>query len=178
VAPLEPQPVADHAGKDLYLPVSDWHLNRESLSHPVADFISPDGTTVIPVGQDFLQAVTSWGIKSSPQIRAFGLGRALPGRPFYVTDESALRTWKADVNPSGSLTNFHLFAEEGGESVTTDSHGNVYIAAGQIYVYNPAGRLIDTIDVPERPIQLVFGGAGHRTLLIAARTSLYSLRVR
>jgi sugar lactone lactonase YvrE len=82
------------------------------------------------------------------------------------------------VNPDGSLTNFQLFAEQGGESVTTDSHGNVYIAAGQIYVYNPDGGVIDTIEVPERPIQLIFGGADHRTLFIAARTSLYSLRIR
>ena len=81
----------------------------------------------------------------------------MPGKPFYVTDESELRTWKADVNPDGSLTNFQLFAEQGGESVTTDSHGNVYIAAGQIYVYDPAGKLIDTIEVPERPIQIGFG---------------------
>jgi len=158
--------------------VSDWHLNRESLSRPVADFISPDKTTVVPVGEDFLHAATSWGIKSSPQIRSFGLGRAEPGKPFYVSDESNLRTWKADVNPDGSLTNFQLFAEQGGESATTDSHGNVYIAAGQIYVYNPEGGSIDTIEVPERPIQLIFGGTDHRTLFIAARTSLYSLRIR
>jgi sugar lactone lactonase YvrE len=54
----------------------------------------------------------------------------------------------------------------------------VYIAAGQIHVYDPAGKLIDTIEVPERPIQVVFGGTDHRTLFIAARSSLYSLRVR
>jgi len=175
---LKPEPVVGQEGKDLYLPVSDWHLNRDSLSHPAADFISPDGTTVLPVGEDFLHAATSWGIKSSPQIRSFGLGRAVPGRPFYVTDESDLCTWKADVNPDGSLTNFQLFAEQGGESVTVDLRGNVYIAAGQIYVYDPAGKLIDTIEVPERPIQVVLGGADHGTLFIAARTSLYSLRIR
>ena len=89
-----------------------------------------------------------------------------------------LRTWAADVSADGSLKNFRLFAEQGGESVTTDSHGNVYIAAGQIYVYDPAGKLIDTIEVPERPIQMVFGGEDHRTLFIAARTSLYSVRTR
>ena len=178
VVPLEPKPVADGTGKNLYLPVGDWHLNRESLTRPAADFISPDGTTVIPVGDDFLRGATSWGIKSSPQIRSFGLGPAEPGKPFYVTDESELRTWKAEASPDGSLTNFQLFAELGGESVTADSQGNVYIAAGQIYVYNPAGELIDTIEVPERPIQLVFGGADHRTLFIAARTSLYSLNIR
>ncbi|MGA9777711.1 MAG: glycosyl hydrolase family 28-related protein [Verrucomicrobiia bacterium] len=178
VAPLEPESVASGMGKDLYLPASDWHLNRDSLSHPVGDFLSPDGTIAIPVGEDFLHAATSWGVKSSPQIRSFGLGRAGPGKPFYVTDESELRTWKAGVNPDGSLTNFQLFAEQGGESVTADSHGNVYIAAGEVYVYDPAGTLIDTIEVPERPIQVVLGGADHRTLFIAARTSLYSLRVR
>lgn len=178
VSKLKPQPLANAAGKNLYLPVSDWVLNRRALSHPTAQFISPDGTAVLPVGESFLGGETSWGVKSSPQIRAFGLGKAIPGKPFYVTDESNLRTWKADVNADGSLTNFQLFAENGGESVTTDSRGNVYIAAGQIYVYDPAGKLIDTIKVPERPIQLVFGGVDRRTLFIAARTSLYSVRTR
>ncbi len=178
ITPLKPEAVSDRTGKNLFLPVSDWHLNRDSLSHPAAQFISPDGTTVLPVGQDFLDGATSWGVKSSPPIRSFGLGRAAPGEPFYVTDESELRTWAADVNPDGSLENFRLFAEQGGESVAVDSHGNVYVAAGQIYVYDPAGKLIGTIEVPERPVQLLFGGADHKTLFIAARTSLYSVRVR
>jgi len=54
----------------------------------------------------------------------------------------------------------------------------VYIAAGQIHVYSPAGKLVDTIEVPERPLQLVFGGADRRTLFIPARTSLYAVRTR
>ena len=44
-----------------------------------------------------------------------------------------------------------MFAYQGGEGVAVDAQGNVYIAAGQIYVYDPAGTLIDTIEVPERP---------------------------
>ena len=175
---LRSEAVTNWSGKNLYLPVSDWHLNRDSLSRPAADFVSPDGTTMIPVGKDFLTGATSWGVKSSPPIRSFGLGRAVPGKPFYVTDESALRTWKADVNADGSLTNFQLFAEQGGEGVTTDSRGNVYIAAGQIYVYDPTGQWIDTIKVPERPTQVMFGGADYKTLFIAARSSLYSVRMK
>jgi sugar lactone lactonase YvrE len=100
------------------------------------------------------------------------------GKSFYVTDESELRTWAADVNPDGSLKNFRLFAEQGGEGVTVDSKGNVYIAGGQIYVYNPKGKLIDTIEVPERPIQLMFGGNDGKTLFIAARSSLYSVSMK
>ncbi len=133
---------------------------------------------MLPVGADFLDGATSWGVKSSPPIRSFGLGRAAPGKPFYVTAESELRTWAAEVNLDGSLKNFRLFAEEGGEGVTVDSRGNVYIAAGQIQVYDPAGKRIDTIEVPERPVQLVFGGAADKTLFIAARTSLYAVRMR
>ena len=69
-------------------------------------------------------------------------------------------------------------SEQGGESVAVDERGNVYIAAGQIYVYDPAGKPIDTIEVPERPLQLVFGGKDGQTLFIAARTSLYAVRTR
>ncbi len=175
---LKPQPLSDSGGKKLYLPVSDWLFNRKSLSHPTAEFVSPDGTAVLPVGESFLTGETSWGIKSSPQIRSFGFGEAVPGKSFYITDESNLRTWIAGVNADGSLTNFQLFAEQGGESVTTDSRGNVYIAAGQIYVYDPAGKLIDTIEVPGRPTQLMFGGEDGKTLFIAARTSLYAVRMK
>jgi len=45
-------------------------------------------------------------------------------------------------------------------------------------VYSATGEPLDTIEVPERPLQLVFGGPDGRTLFIPARTSLYSVRVR
>jgi len=120
----------------------------------------------------------SWGVKSSPPIRSFGLAPVAPGQTFYVTDEAGITTWAASVNPDGSLTGFRLFAENGGEGVAADSLGNVYIAAGKIYVYSSTGNLIDIIEVPERPVQLVFGGADRRTLFVPARTSLYSVRTR
>ncbi|HYG36738.1 MAG TPA: glycosyl hydrolase family 28-related protein [Clostridia bacterium] len=175
---LKPGEATSRTSATFFLPVSDWHLNRESLSNPTAHFVSSDDTTVIPAGTDFLNGAMSWGVKSSPQIRSFGLAPTSPGRTFYVTDESALTTWAATVGPNGNLENFRLFADQGGEGVAVDSRGNVYIAAGQIYVYNPKGKLIDTIEVPERPLQLVFGGPDRKTLFIPARTGLYSVRLR
>jgi sugar lactone lactonase YvrE len=89
-----------------------------------------------------------------------------------------LTTWSVEVGPDGNLSDKKLFANQGGESVTVDERGNVYIAAGQIYVYDPAGKPIDTIEVPERPLQLVFGGKDGQTLFIPARTSLYAIHMR
>jgi hypothetical protein len=177
VAPLKPEPAAERTAK-FYLPVSDWRLNRSSLSHPAAQFVSPDGTAVLPVGEDFLDGATSWGVKSSPQIRSFGLAPAVAGQTFYLTDEATITTWSATVNKEGSLTNFHVFAEYGGEGVAADTRGNVFLAAGQIYVYDSAGQPLGMIQVPERPLQLAFGGADHRTLFIPARSSLYAVRMR
>jgi len=62
--------------------------------------------------------------------------------------------------------------------VAVDASGRVYLAAGQIYVYSPEGQLIEAIDVPERPTQIVFGGKDGRTLFICARSSLYAVRMK
>jgi sugar lactone lactonase YvrE len=70
----------------------------------------------------------------------------------------------------GSLSDMQLFFEQGGEGVAVDAQGIVYIAAGQIYVYTPSGQFSDTIEGPERPLQLLFGGPDRRTLFIAVRT--------
>jgi hypothetical protein len=165
-------------GKVFFLPVSDWRVNRESLSRPAAHFVSADGNTVLPVGADFLNGAVSWGVKSSPPIRSFGLAPVKAGQPFYVSDEAELTTWAAETGPDGSLSHWRLFAEQGGEGVAVDARGNVYIAAGQVYVYSDGGKARGVIEVPERPLQLVFGGEDGRTLFIPARTSLYSVRTR
>jgi sugar lactone lactonase YvrE len=140
--------------------------------------VSPDGTTFISAGRDFTTGASSWGVKSADLLRGFGLAAAAPGAPFYVTSESEVTTWRGAVGPDGNFTDFVPFVDQGGEGVAVDAAGNVFLAAGQVYVYSPAGRLLDTIDVPERPTQVVFGGRDRRTLFIAARSSLYSVRTR
>jgi sugar lactone lactonase YvrE len=178
IAVLQADAVAARPGMTAMLPVGDWRVNAGALGQPYRQYVSPDGSTFLPAGQDFVSGAMSWGVKSSALLRGFGLGRATPGKAFYVTDEAEARTWVGTVQPDGSLTEMKLFVNQGGEAVTTDSHGNVYLAAGQVYVYNPAGKLIDTIEVPERPLQVVFGGKDGQTLFIAARTSLYAVRLQ
>jgi sugar lactone lactonase YvrE len=64
-----------------------------------------------------------------------------------------------NVTNSGTISDMQLFVDAGGESVAQDQAGNVYLAAGQVEVFSPDGKLIGRIDLPERPIDLVFGGS-------------------
>ncbi len=179
---LKPLPASPRPGMTAVLPVDYWRNENDFLKAvPVPkpyQYLSPDGTTFIPAGEDFVRGELYYGTKMADVLRAFGLARAVPGHPFYVSEESQQKTYVANVAADGTLTNTKLFAEQGGESVAQDTDGNVYIAAGQIYVYNLAGHLIDTIDIPERPIDLVFGGKDGRTLFILTHTSLYSIQTK
>ena len=66
--------------------------------------------------------------------------------------------------------------------MTIDEKGNLYLCAtGQtngVSVFNPAGELIEHIDVPETwSANVSFGGPDHQTLFITASKSLYSIRL-
>jgi sugar lactone lactonase YvrE len=141
-------------------------------------YVSPDGTVFIPGDDAFVQGPPYFGYKFGYILQAFGLVTAVPGKPFYVTNEAEQRTYSGSVNADGTLSGLKLFAEQGGESLTQDSAGNVYLAAGQVFVYNSAGKPIDMIAVPERPLDLVFGGKDRRTLFILTQSSLYAVRTR
>ena len=82
------------------------------------------------------------------------------------------------MGDDGSLSDLRLFVDQGGEGVATDAEGNVYLAAGDVHVYDPSGALVETIRVPGRPTQLVFGGPDRRTLFMPARDALYAVRTR
>ena len=115
-------------------------------------------------------------MKAADVLRTFGLAKAQPGKPFYFTSEAEVTTWSTTVSPDGNLSAPKVFVNEGGESVVTDAAGNVYVASGEIHIYSPSGKLIDSIEAPERPTNLAFGGRDGRTLFITARTGLYAIR--
>lgn len=169
-------------GMSAVLPVIHWRNENDFTEKiPVKkpyQFVSPDRTVFIPAGEDFVNGQLYYGSKIHDVIRAFGLSRATIGQTYYVSDESEEKTYSATVEPDGTLSSLKLFAELGGEGITSDADGNVYIAAGQVLVYNPSGKLIDTIEVPERPTQLLFGGRDGKTLFIAARSSLYAVETQ
>ncbi|HEV2134780.1 MAG TPA: glycosyl hydrolase family 28-related protein [Terracidiphilus sp.] len=174
---LKAEPAQPRSGATAFLPVDVW--SSQDLSQKTLwQYVSPDGSIFIPAGDDFVRGEMRWGTKLANILHAFGLEAAIPGHPVYITSESDEKTFKIDINPDGSLGASTLFAEDGGESVAQDKAGNVYLAAEQVLAYSPEGKLLGRIDVPERPIDLIFGGPDHRTLYIFTHTSLYAIQTQ
>ena len=197
---LEPKAAAVHPGAEALLPVNYWNngefedqldtntLTYETLAEMFAadvstpksrEYVSPDGSVFLPADRVFQQgpATDSSGWRFSDNLDTYGLIGAVPGQRIYVSSASEDRTYSALVNADGTLGELKPFAERGGESVAVDARDNVYITNGQIFVYSPAGKLIAQIDVPERPIDIVFGGVDRRTLFILAHHALFAVKL-
>jgi gluconolactonase len=64
-----------------------------------------------------------------------------------------------------------------------DVKGNIYGAAGDgktggIYVFNPEGKKLAFIAVPETPTNCVFAGKDRKTLYVTAGKSLYRIGLK
>jgi gluconolactonase len=78
-----------------------------------------------------------------------------------------------DAGPQGTPDGFRV-----------DVDGNLWCGWGMgeagldgVHVFNPGGKLIGRIDLPERCANLCFGGVHRNRLFMAASTSLYALYV-
>ncbi|MGI4756943.1 MAG: glycosyl hydrolase family 28-related protein [Janthinobacterium lividum] len=201
ISVLQPQPVTQHASASALLPVNYWNngefndqlhpdtmtyttltqMFAQDVSTPKArEYVSPDRSVFLPAGRVFQQgpATDTSGWRFSDNLDTYNLINAAPGARVYVSNESEDITYSAQVNPDGTLADLRPFANRGGESVAVDGKGNVYVANGEIFVYNPQGRQIAEIDVPERPLSLVLGGEDHKTLFILAHHALFYAHVR
>jgi hypothetical protein len=144
------------------------------------EYVSQDRSVFLPAGRVFQQgpANDTSGWRFSDNLDTYGFQIAEPGQQVYVSSESEDVTYSAKVEPDGTLADLKPFVQRGGESVAVDEGGNVYVANGQVFVYASNGTQIARIDVPERPIQLIFGGADHRTLFILAHHALFAAKTR
>jgi glutathione peroxidase len=110
-------------------------------------------------------------------VRPNGVTGTPDGKTLYVADHGADKTWAYKINPDGSLSDKRLFAEQGSDGMTLDENANVYLTAEAVNVYSPSGKLLKTINVPEVPSNVYFGGKDKNTLYITARSSLYSVNM-
>ncbi len=127
-------------------------------------YLSPDRSKLIRVINDMVRPN---GVIGTPD-----------GKLLYVADHGGNKTFAYQINNNGTLSDKKLFAPEGSDGMTIDNEGNVYLTTNVVAVYNKNGQKIETINVPEGPANVTFGGLDKHTLFITARTSLYSVRMR
>ncbi len=101
------------------------------------------------------------------------------------TDQANIRVFK--VAPDGSLKDGRTFASgirHGSlagvpDGMKCDARGNVWVTApGGLWVYDPAGRLLGKVAIPELAANLHWGGPDWRTLFVCASTSLYAVETK
>lgn len=105
-------------------------------------------------------------------------------KTLYVIPSSSARMMAYPVTGPGKIGEGKVFCEleqakgqkdRGGDGLTVDVKGNLYITSGLgLQVFDPAGKKLGVIPVPEQPANVTFGGKDFKTLYVTARTSVYT----
>jgi hypothetical protein len=196
---IAPTPARDHAKARVALPASFWdngefrdqydaskdHFTTlaEMFARDVAmpkarEYVSPDGSLVLPAFRVWRQGPPNHlGWRFSDMLDTYGFVTGKVSSPIYVANGSENVTYRGTLAAGGAVTGLTPFAPRGGESVATGPDGRVYVANGQIFVYGADGREQGQIDVPDRPLQILFGGSDGRTLFILTHHALYAAQL-
>jgi len=101
------------------------------------------------------------------------------GKFLYVADIADNTTWKYRINGDGTLSGKTLFCELGSDGMTLDENGNLYLTGTGVTIFDPDGKMIGNIPVPENwTANVCFGGKDHRSLFITASTGLYRVKMK
>lgn len=168
--------------RDQYNPATDHfttlaELFTADMATPQKGYYaSPDGSLALPAFHPVQQGPPNHqGWRFSHSLDTYGFVTATAGQRIFVTNESEDKTYSGIVGANGTLTELKAFTNRGGESVAVDAQGRVFVANGQIFVYAPDGKELGRIDMPERPLQLIFAGPGKRTLFVLTHHALYAV---
>ncbi len=113
-------------------------------------------------------------------VKPNGLIGSLDGKTLYITDHGGDKTFAYSVSDDGKLSEKKLFIDAGGDGMTIDQNGNIYLTTTDqmaVEVFSPEGEIIQSIPVPEQPSNVCFGGKNRNELFITARTSIYRVEL-
>ncbi|MDE2780988.1 MAG: SMP-30/gluconolactonase/LRE family protein [Chloroflexota bacterium] len=75
------------------------------------------------------------------------------------------------------LVDMDVEAQGGPDGMKLDSQGNLYVTGpGGLWVVTPEGEHLGTVEFPQLPANLCFGGPDLSTIYVTARTGLYSIQ--
>ena len=135
-----------------------YHWNGGTLRLVARNLTGPNGIALSP--DEEVLYVANWDLESKVVMR------------YRVQADGAL---------SDGEVFFDMTSEEGEialDGLKVDQRGNVYVSGpGGVWIISPSGTHLGTIVAPELPANFAWGDADGRTLYLAARTSLYRIRL-
>jgi gluconolactonase len=115
--------------------------------------------------------------------RPNGLAFSPDERKLYIDDSERRHIRAFDVRADGSLAGGAVFHDMNistpgaPDGMKVDAEGRVYCTgAGGVWVFEPDGKHLGTIVVPEKPSNCAWGDSDWRSLYITACTSVYRTR--
>jgi gluconolactonase len=150
----------------VYFTDPDWQLgNRTAEMGFKGVFRVPPGGAALLVADNI----------TSPN----GIALSPDEATLYVTDDSSGAVRSFAVAADGSTSGGTPIATVGGaDGMAVDCAGNLYVTSNQgIVVLDSAGGQLTTIAVAQKPNNCTFGGSDRRTLYMAGRDTLYSVRL-
>jgi len=133
---------------------------------PEYSYLATDGVTTIPETFDLFRCSAVFPVT--------------PGQrnPVYVEDELNKVSVAFSVNADGTLKRLDKTLPFGQYCDIVDADGNVYIADGDVVVYDKDGRQLRRMHVEDRPISLAIGGRNRDLLFITTSRGLYAARIK
>jgi gluconolactonase len=124
-------------------------------------YLAPGSNTLVRVTTDEM----GWDSDSWPN----GVVGTPDGKKLYVNKwyyDNMGGTWEFDINPDGTLSNMKKFVDMGGDGMSMDDRGNIYISNGLgVIAFDPKGNKILSVPIGGATNN-VFGGQNNKILFI------------
>lgn len=114
-----------------------------------------------------------------------GIGLSPDGQRLYVATSAGSNMMVYDVLGPGKLSEGRVFckitqppgeSDNGSDGITVDVRGNVYFTTKLgIEIVSPEGQSLNIVAIPEHPANVTFAGEDRKTMIVTARTSVYSV---
>lgn len=112
-------------------------------------------------------------------LRPNGIVGSPDGKLLYIADAKAGKTYRYEINADASLGNKQLFVNQTSDGLTLDDKGNLYLTGKGVTIFDPTGRQIGHINIPENhTANLCFGGRKKNLLFITASKSIYVIPMK
>jgi gluconolactonase len=125
-------------------------------------YLPPGGSELVRVTTEAM----GWDADAWPN----GVVGTPDGKKLYVNKwyyDNKGGTWVFDIKPDGTLANMRKFTEWGGDGMSMDEWGNVYISNGQgVMAFAPNGAHILTIPTGSGATNNTFAGRNGKVLFI------------